>query len=128
MSTLKVNSVQHNTSGFNSLVQFADSGGTQNGTLCRTWVNFDGSGTVSIRADFNVNTITDIGTGQYTVNFTNAMPDANFATVVGGQIQSSGDPYVIGFGAHSTTSVGVTRQRANGSLTDGSEFGVAIFH
>ena len=45
---------------------------------CRAWVNFNGTGTVAIRASFNVSSITDNGTGDYTVNFTNAMPDANY--------------------------------------------------
>ena len=82
MSTLKVNTVQHNTSGFNNVVQFTDGAGTQNGTLCRAWVNFNGSGTVAIRADFNVNTITDHGGGDYTVNFSNAMVDTNYCAQV----------------------------------------------
>jgi hypothetical protein len=46
---------------------------------CRAWVNFDGTGTVAIRASGNVSSITDNGTGDYTVNFTTAMPDANYA-------------------------------------------------
>jgi hypothetical protein len=58
-----------------------DSAGTQIGTFCRAWVNFNGTGTVAIRASFNVSSITDNGTGDYTVNFSNAMPDANYATV-----------------------------------------------
>jgi len=45
---------------------------------CRAWVNFNGTGTVAIRASGNVTSITDNGTGDYTVNFTNAMPDANY--------------------------------------------------
>ena len=49
---------------------------------CRAWVNFDGTGTVAIRASGNVSSITDNGTGDYTVNFTTAMADANYATVV----------------------------------------------
>jgi len=48
---------------------------------CRAWVNFNGTGTVAIRASGNVSSITDNGTGDYTVNFTTAMPDANYATV-----------------------------------------------
>lgn len=56
-----------------------DSAGTQVGTFCRAWVNFNGTGTVAIRDDFNVSSITDGGTGVYTVNFTTAMPDANYA-------------------------------------------------
>ena len=55
-----------------------DSAGTEIGTLCRAWVNFNGTGTVAIRASFNVSSITDNGTGDYTVNFTNALPDANY--------------------------------------------------
>lgn len=57
---------------------FRDGNGTQVGTLCRAWVNFNGTGTVAIRASFNVSSITDNGSGNYTVNFTNAMPDANY--------------------------------------------------
>jgi hypothetical protein len=46
---------------------------------CRAWVNFNGTGTIAIRGSGNVSSITDGGTGQYTVNFTTAMPDANYA-------------------------------------------------
>ena len=46
---------------------------------CRAWVNFKGTGTVAIRASGNVSSITDNGTGDYTVNFTTAMPDANYS-------------------------------------------------
>jgi hypothetical protein len=46
---------------------------------CRAWVNFNGTGTVAIRASGNVSSITDQGTGNYRVNFTVSMPDANYA-------------------------------------------------
>lgn len=49
---------------------------------CRAWVNFNGTGTVAISASGNVTSITDNGVGDYTVNFTNAMPDGNYT--VGG--------------------------------------------
>jgi hypothetical protein len=45
-------------------------------------VNFNGTGTVAIRASGNVTSITDSGTGAYTVNFTTALPDANYAGVI----------------------------------------------
>jgi len=48
---------------------------------CRAWVNFNGTGTVAIRASGNVSSITDNGTGDYTVNFTTAMPDGNYSLV-----------------------------------------------
>ena len=54
---------------------------------CRAWVNFNGTGTVAIRASGNVSSITDNGTGNYRVNFTTAMPDANYAPITG----TSGD-------------------------------------
>lgn len=46
---------------------------------CRAWVNFNGTGTVAIRASGNVSSVTDNTTGDYTVNFATAMPDANYA-------------------------------------------------
>jgi hypothetical protein len=51
---------------------------------CRAWVNFDGTGTPAIRGSGNVSSLTDNGTGRFTVNFTNAMPDANYAAVCSG--------------------------------------------
>jgi hypothetical protein len=49
-----------------------------NGTA-KAWVNFNGTGTVAIRRAFNVSSITDNATGNYTVNFTTAMPNTNYA-------------------------------------------------
>jgi hypothetical protein len=46
---------------------------------CRAWVNFNGTGTIAIRASGNVSSITDNGAGDYTVNFTTALPDGNYA-------------------------------------------------
>ena len=64
-------------------VTFPDSTSMQTGQqACKAWVNFNGTGTVAIRAAYNVSSITDNGTGDYMVNFTTAMPDANYA--VGG--------------------------------------------
>lgn len=56
------------------------------GTLCRAWINFDGtlSGTITPNASFNITNVTKNATGDYTVNFTTAMPDANYATAVTG--------------------------------------------
>ena len=62
---------------------------------CRAWVNFNGTGTVAIRASGNVSSITDNGRGQYTVNFATAMTDANYA--------------VTGAGAQGNSSVGIDR-------------------
>jgi hypothetical protein len=61
--------------------QFATVTGTAPIYPCRAWVNFNGTGTVAIRASGNVSSITDNGTGDYTVNFTNALADANYAAL-----------------------------------------------
>ena len=52
--------------------------------LAKAWVNFNGTGTVAIRAAGNVSSITDNGAGDYTVNFTTAMVDANYSMCHGG--------------------------------------------
>ena len=64
--------------------QIATVSGTAPLYMCRAWVNFNGTGTVAIRGSGNVSSITDNGTGSYTVNFTTAMPDVNYAGVVSG--------------------------------------------
>jgi hypothetical protein len=51
---------------------------------CRAWVNFNGTGTVAIRASGNVSSITDSGTGDYYVNFTTPIVDVNYASVATG--------------------------------------------
>ena len=58
---------------------------TQNGMtgIPKAWVNFNGTGTVAIRDSFNVSSITDNGTGDYTINFTTAMSNTNYASVSG---------------------------------------------
>lgn len=67
MSTIKVDTIK-NTSNVEVYT-------------AKAWVNFNGSGTVAIRASGNVSSITDNGTGNYTVNFTTAMPDVNYAPI-----------------------------------------------
>lgn len=47
----------------------------------KAWVNFNGTSTVAIRASYNVSSITDNGTGLYTINFTNALTDNNYCAI-----------------------------------------------
>jgi hypothetical protein len=63
---------------------------------CRAWVNFNGTGTVAIRASGNVSSITDNGTGDYTVNFTTAMTDVNYSPLVVQGNDNSGNSGVRG--------------------------------
>ena len=62
----------------NGAVTTAKLGSAEASGLAKAWVNFNGTGTVAIRASFNVSSITDNGTGDYTVNFTTALADANY--------------------------------------------------
>jgi hypothetical protein len=75
MSTLKVNTIQ-NTSGVEVYT-------------CKAWVNFNGTGTVAIRASGNVSSITDNAQGDYLVNFTTAMSDTNYLVVAQAMTYSS---------------------------------------
>jgi hypothetical protein len=60
-------------------VTFGKIGTTEQGQLCKAWVNFNGTGAVAIRASYNVSSITDNGVGDYTVNLTTAAADTNYA-------------------------------------------------
>jgi len=96
-----------------------DSAGTEIGTFCRAWVNFNGTGTVAIRADFNVTSITDGGTGIYTVSFATAMPDANYSAIASSNLDQE-----IRVDTYATGSVRVVTDTA---VTDASIVSVAIF-
>jgi len=65
---------------------------------CRAWVNFNGTGTVAIRASGNVSSITDNGTGDYTVNITTAMPDANYAVTASAKYNSTTNYHTVTIG------------------------------
>ena len=67
-------------SGTSTPPVFQNSSGTEAGQLCRAWVNFNGTNG-STYASFNVSSVTRVTTGQYTVNITNALANANYATI-----------------------------------------------
>ena len=73
---------------------------------CRAWVNFNGTGTPAIRASGNVSSITDNGQGDYTVNFTNAMPDANYTTTFAGGQKTVQWGIYIGASSYGSTTTG----------------------
>jgi hypothetical protein len=94
----------------------------------RAWVNFDGTGTVAVRASGNVSSITDNGTGDYTINFTTAMSDSDFSVtgVVGNS--SASTRIVTSVFAYSTTTFRFgTRQSTDGTLNDNEFINIAIF-
>ena len=88
----------------------------------KAWVNFNGTGTVAIRAAGNVSSITDNGVGDYTINFTTAMVDANYATIISNRFSNTDTNGVAaqnprGGSAYSTTAVRVLVTNALGSST-----------
>lgn len=99
---------------------------------CRSWVNFNGTGTVAIQASGNVSSITDQGVGLYKVNFATAMPDANYA-MSGSMEGLSGNNALVqytdgGSGTAATTgnkgTTGCQVITSGGSLTDSAEVSV----
>ena len=108
--------------------QFATVSGTAPLYACRAWVNFNGTGTVAIRASGNVSSITDHAVGQYTANFTTAMPDANYAASI--TTQAGLTAYGFGTGDNTQTSAALVNIFAvthTGVLQDASNVSVAIF-
>jgi hypothetical protein len=98
--------------------------------LCKAWVNFDGTGSVQIRAAYNVNSITDNGTGDYTVNFTNAFVDANYSVTaaLGGSTILGADLTLTGTTAPTTSAIRIgTRRTTDGTLLDTTYVDVAVF-
>lgn len=94
---------------------------------CRAWVNFNGQGTVAIRASGNVSSVTDLGTGNYRVNFATAMPDANYAAVTGGQNDQGNNGYIVLTSGGMTASSVQVMSRREAAFGDGSLICVSIF-
>jgi hypothetical protein len=97
---------------------------------CRAWVNFNGTGTVAIRASGNVSSITDNATGDYTVNFTTALSDANYAICLGVGNGTSGTAQLAieNGGVYSTAAVRIQGYRTEtGTDVDMAFCSVSIF-
>jgi len=99
--TANVDNIQSSTTGTPTV--FKDGNGTQIGTLCRAWANWNGSGVIN--ASFNVSSITVNSTGNYTINFTNAFADTKYSAT--GISSASGASIVSCFvGTKTTTTCG----------------------
>ena len=134
MSTLRLTTISNQT-GSSSVPSETVINGS-----AKAWVNFNGTGTVAIRASFNVSSITDNGTGDYTVNFTTALADANYVTVGtalspsngdAGKfcVQSTGNPSSTSPTLYSTTQVRIVTGTTSPTVTnqDSTYVGVSIF-
>ena len=111
-------------------VTTAKLGSSEASGLAKAWVNFNGTGTVAIRASFNVSSITDNGTGDYTVNFTTALADANYS-VVGACGNGSTGSFVFRSNAYAsaptTSAVRISTANSAFSAADTEYVSVAIF-
>jgi hypothetical protein len=97
---------------------------------CRAWVNFNGTGTVAVRASGNVSSITDNGTGDYTVNFTTAMPDANYSAVVTGENAlgaTRNGPAPVNYHTYAAASLRILTGDPAGASLDFGVVNIAIF-
>ncbi len=93
---------------------------------CRAWVNFNGTGTVAIRASGNVSSITDVGVGNYYVNFTTAMPDSNYS-LIGTSDDNAGLISTFNGTYNTTTAKVMGSITITGGASDLSRITVAIF-
>ena len=120
--------------GSNNLLMNSGYGSDAVAYGCRAWVNFDASsGTPSIRGSGNVSSITDNGTGDFTVNFSNAMPDRNYVVLTEGNYAASGGAYADPNNifapyqqAPSTSAVRIG-MRSSSAFFDYAEINVAVF-
>ena len=144
MSILKCNRLENtstasggldvDTSGKVRVTTLADSSGNNNSTpaeiasgRAKAWVNFNGTGTVAIRSSFNVSSITDVGTGYYTINYTNAFADTNYCVVGTADGVYNGGTVSIGHGDSDNSGIQASNTRielrggdGNGSPFDGT--------
>lgn len=116
-----------NTSDANkpvSTAQAAAIAGATGAGAIRAWANFNGTGTVAIRASGNVSSITDFGTGDYGVNFTTAMVDANYGFVLSSNL--AGPAYQNPSFAPTASALRIVTVNAAGSGTDASIASITV--
>jgi len=123
MSTAKFDTLS-NLAGTRSIATDRVAQGT-----AAAWVNFNGTGTVAIRASFNVSSITDNGTGDYTLNFTTALPDVNYGATAtaGSNNTNSVIAYEADFSVRTTSSIRYAVFAINVGVFDSNSVNVSIF-
>ena len=94
---------------------------------CRVWVNFNGTGTPAIRGSGNVTSITDHSTGEYTVNFTTALPDTNYAVVSLNSTPGGDAGDATQVNTYATSSVRLKLFDRSGNLYDATQIHVVVF-
>lgn len=92
----------------------------------KVWISFNGTGTIAIYESFNVSSIVDNGTGDYTVNFTTSFSGADFCTLVSGEI-GGGNGGFYGTSSQTTSSVRTVAYNQAGALRDVDPYTVVCF-
>jgi len=115
MSTIRVNAIQ-NTSGVEQ-------------SAAKAWGNFNGTGTVAIREDGNVSSITDHGTGQYSTNVADSLPSTTYSFL--GTLGNSGGASMRTFIVQTTTNEGasatsMTTSSVRGESSNGTKYDAGI--
>lgn len=117
---------QANTTWYRNSAPALGNVGTAPVYAARAWVNFNGTGTVAIRASGNVSSITDNGNGDYTVNFTTAMADANYC--VANYSASNSTNWFLGrYVSYTASAYRFVTIDNGGALTDTATANIAIF-
>jgi hypothetical protein len=93
---------------------------------CRAWVNFNGVSGATIRASGNVSSVARNGTGDYTVNFTTAMPDADYAMTGSGENSTGPSSTMLSVISRTTSAVRIRCVNDGNNLRDGAEQHVVI--
>lgn len=126
--TILTDVIQSSTAG--TPPQFNDGNSAQIGTLCRAWVNFNGTTSPgTIRAQFNVSSVTKNSTGNYTINLTNALADTNYSlTGIANGFSSFEDNNAIRTGTRTTSSLNIGVINGNATAyVDAASVQVAFF-
>lgn len=102
MSTLSLANIESKAANTPPVIK--DSGGKEIGTFCRAWINYDGSNAaVSIRRAFNVSSVIENATGQYTINFTTPMPHADYVFVASRKLDANTNEKYAEYAVNSMT-------------------------
>jgi hypothetical protein len=121
MSTIKANTLLHSDGSTTTQPSIP----ALDKRMAKAWVNFNGTGTVAIRDSYNVNSISDLGVGSYTINFTANMANVNYVVSVAGALQN--------FDSHTATTQGssvsshVVYSSRAASLEDNAAMQVIVF-
>ena len=125
MSTIKTNTLTGTTSAGSILVTGEGGSTTTNlqQGLCKAWYDLDGTGTAALDDSFNCASLTDNGTGAFSIAWTNSMSSVNYASLFAGQSQSDIGTTAVATGSHTI----LVREGFSSTTTDADPIYSGIF-